>query len=151
MREILEFYWFLIKVVFSLVWLLILSGLNRLKKYKVLLFLTAVSLNLLVLIWLNTSEKQQEVLITVPTPPPYASYATPQEISNQEASEKIQQLKAILALQPTHVDTLINLGLVYDSLGNKPAAENYWNQAYKIDPYHPFFETLGEFGVNSSE
>lgn len=151
MREILEFYWFLIKIVFSLVWLLILSGLNRLKKYKVLLFLTAVSLNLLVLIWLNTSEKRQEVLIAVPTPPPYANYATPQEISNQEASEKIQQLKAILALQPTHVDTLINLGLVYDGLGNKSAAENYWNQAYKIDPYHPFFETLGEFGVNSSE
>lgn len=141
----------MIKVVFSLVWLLILSGLNRLKKYKILLFLTAIALNLLVLIWANNLEKQRETLVITPTTPPYASYATPQEISSQEAGEKIQQLKAVLALQPTHVDTLINLGLVYDGLGDRPTAENYWNQAYKIDPYHPFFEVVGEFRTNSGE
>jgi tetratricopeptide (TPR) repeat protein len=142
MRELLKFYWFLAKVLFSLKWLLFLTGLNRLKKYKVVIFLTAVSLNLLILIWLNTSEKQKEALVAEPTPPPYANIAVPEGLSRQQTNEKIQQLEAVLALQPTHVDTLINLGLVYDGLGNKPMAESYWSQAYEIDPYHPFFDSV---------
>lgn len=142
MLEVLNFSWFLLQVLLSLAWMLFLSGVNRLKKYKVFIFLLAISINLLVLIWLNTSEKQKEILISPPTPPPYATVAKPQGLTRPEVDDKIKQLETTLELQPTHVDTIINLGLVYDSLGDRIQAEKYWSMAKEINPIHPFFDTL---------
>lgn len=142
MKELFSFYLFLAKVVISLVWLLFLTGLSRAKKYKIAIFLAVISINLITLIWLNTLKENRVKLIETPTPPPYASIAFSQDLTKQQINLKIQQLEAVLTLQPTHVDTLINLGLIYDGLGNKLMAEKYWNQAKNIDPYHQFFKPV---------
>lgn len=142
MTEVLSFLWFSLRVFGALTTMLLLSSFIRLKKYKALLFLSLLVGNLLLLVWLNTLGQQKSFVLaklTPSTPPPYSNQVGSLQISKSEAYAKINQLKKTLEAQPTHVDTLINLGLVYDSLDNHQEAKNYWERAYKIDPYHQFF------------
>jgi hypothetical protein len=139
MLEILKYYWFASKVFFNLSWLLFLTGLNRIKKYRAFLFLVVVSINILTLSWFKTLAQEQVSLVVPPPPPPYAEITTEVNLTPNQVLDKIEQLEKVLVKQPTHVDILINLGLLYDSINEPLAAADYWRQAQIINPYHPFF------------
>lgn len=143
MRELLSFYWFGFKVVVNLVWLLFLTTIYRLKHYK--MFLAAVFLgSMLVLFLLLRSAAPVPQENTTSEPPSYSPITSVSPQSPTQVRASIKQLEKVLALQPTHVDTLINLGLLHESLGESETASGYWKAAFEIDPSHQFFTLLEE-------
>ena len=46
----------------------------------------------------------------------------------------IAETERVLALNPTHVDALYNLGAIYANVGNRERARSYWSKAVAADP-----------------
>lgn len=143
MRELLAFYWFLLQVGFQLAVLLLLTTLHRVKQYRSLLLIIAAGA-LLALLVVFRPPPTPEPTISLPEPPRYHVITTLEQHSPTQIKDKITTLEKVLTLQPTHVATLINLGLLHESLGETEEATEYWRAAFAIDPLHEFFDHLEE-------
>lgn len=55
----------------------------------------------------------------------------------QEYQESIQSFSEAIKLNPRQPDYLINLGKVYQVMGELALAEGYFLRALELDPYHP--------------
>jgi len=54
-------------------------------------------------------------------------------------NQQIQYWESLRQLQPTHRDVLVNLAVLHQAQGNQDQAQEYLDQAKKIDPNHPLF------------
>ncbi len=47
----------------------------------------------------------------------------------------VADIKKTLALEPRHFGALSGMGLIYDAIGNQPAAVKVWEKALEINPH----------------
>lgn len=139
MIEFLDLAWFIVKVLFSIFVMLLNSLAFKIRRFRSFVFLVISGLLLLSLIFLNQSKIKSQIPEELTPPPPFSAITTTSQQTEQKIRKNIATHEEILAKQPNHPDTLINIGLLHYSLGETNKAEEYWQKAFEIDPYHEFF------------
>lgn len=140
MKNSLYLVWISFKLAFSLVqtWIQLLWLKTRFG-LKILLCFTFIAVSATVLI-VHTATVEDETEIITVAPPHKATTFTKTTVTKPQLEAKRLTLELLLQQQPRHRDILINLALVYKSLGNEFEYEKYWNQAKEIDPNNSIFQ-----------
>ena len=76
--------------------------------------------------------------LPLPTPRPSAAY-----------QQELSRWLGYYALQPTHRDVLLNLAQLYQILGDRQQAQQFWDQAFHVDPNGVL--TLSSTTTNTTE
>lgn len=79
-------------------------------------------------------------IVSAATPPPFAAQMTTESLDSAQIRDRIAQIELLLEQQPSHFDLLINAALLYRADGHEEKANQYWENARRINPNDQIFK-----------